>query len=81
MFLALLLALAHAGRSVCDALPLAQPWQGSTQARTSLFHGRCHVLNFLNVLPVIFTVESAVKFIELWGVVIYFLIFVELLFR
>jgi hypothetical protein len=74
--LALLLALSRAGHSVCDAASLAQPWQGSTQAQTSLFHRRRRILNFFNVLPVIFTVESAVKFSVLSGVVIYFLIFV-----
>ncbi len=76
MSLALLLALAGAGHSVCDAAPLAQPWQGSKQAPTSLFHGRHRVLNFFYMLPVIFTLESTVKFIALSGVVIYFLIFV-----
>jgi hypothetical protein len=69
--LALLLALARAGHSVNDAAPLAQPWQGSTQDPTSLFHGRSRVFNFFNVLPVMFTVESTVKFIALLGVVIY----------
>jgi len=43
--LALLLALARACHSVYAA-PLAQPWQGSTQAPTSLFYGRRRVLNF-----------------------------------
>jgi hypothetical protein len=70
--LALLPALARASHSESDAAPLAQPWQGSTQAPTSLFHGRRRVLNFFNVLSVIFTVESAVKFIAFGSCYIFF---------